>query len=88
MGHKGSPSSSLAVHYRPVQTPEEQLAMEAGLDTLIYMALRKIVEERKHKDAVERGFLMRSQDSTAPAVNQEMGVNREEIGSRLEGIDR
>lgn len=55
MGHEGSPSSSLAVHYRPVQTPEEQLELEAGLDALIGMALRKIVEERKYKDATRRG---------------------------------
>jgi hypothetical protein len=48
-------SSGLTVRIRPVQTMQEQLAMEAALDTLIELALRGIVEEREYQGAVQRG---------------------------------
>lgn len=47
--------SSLTVHLRPVASEQEQAAMDAALDTLIEMALRKIVEEREYKSAIRRG---------------------------------
>jgi hypothetical protein len=49
------PAGELTVSLRPARTDEERLALEAAFDTLIAMALRKIVEEREYKKAVERG---------------------------------
>lgn len=58
--------SDLKVTYRPIQSEREQAAYEAALDTLIYLAFRKIQEERDYQDAVNRGqepFLLTALES-------------------------